>query len=57
MKPDFVGNAAVIVLFIVFVRLRILVVMCCRDHFGRWSAEDQYRHENDYSRKGKELTL
>jgi hypothetical protein len=25
--------------------------------FGRWQAEDQSRHEDDYGRKGKELSL
>ena len=29
-----------------------MLVVC----FGRWSAEDQYRHEDDYGRQGKELT-
>ena len=31
---------------------RMLVVS-----FGQWKAEDQYRHEDDYGRKGKTLTL
>jgi hypothetical protein len=31
---------------------RMLVVS-----FGRWKAEDQYRYEDDYGRKGKELSL
>jgi hypothetical protein len=25
--------------------------------FGLWEAEDQSRHEDDYGRKGKELSL
>jgi len=25
--------------------------------FGEWSAEDQYRHENDYGRKGQKVVL
>jgi len=25
--------------------------------FGQWEAEDQYRHEDDYGREGKELSL
>ena len=29
-----------------------MLVVC----FGRWSAEDQYRHEDDYGREGKKLT-
>ncbi|MCP4263190.1 MAG: hypothetical protein GY774_37630 [Planctomycetes bacterium] len=31
---------------------RMLVVS-----FGKWEAEDQCRHEDDYDRKGEELTL
>ncbi len=31
---------------------RMLVVS-----FGQWKAEDQYRYEDDYGRKGKELSL
>jgi mannose-6-phosphate isomerase-like protein (cupin superfamily) len=31
---------------------RMLVVS-----FGKWEAEDQCRHEDDYGRKGKELAL
>jgi len=29
-----------------------MLVVC----FGRWSAEDQYRREDNYGREGKELT-
>jgi mannose-6-phosphate isomerase-like protein (cupin superfamily) len=29
-----------------------MLVVC----FGKWQAEDQYRHEDDYGRQGKELT-
>ena len=29
-----------------------MLVVC----FGHWSAEDQYRHEDDYGREGKDLT-
>jgi mannose-6-phosphate isomerase-like protein (cupin superfamily) len=28
-----------------------MLVVC----FGKWEAEDQYRHEDDYGREGKEL--
>ena len=31
---------------------RILVVS-----FGKWTVEDQYRHEDDYGRKGQQLEL
>jgi mannose-6-phosphate isomerase-like protein (cupin superfamily) len=30
-----------------------MLVVC----FGRWKAEDQQRHEDDYGRKGKKLQL